>query len=74
MGSVEYIVSILNSFDANIHEMENTYEMVNKCRLPFLDVSLTRNGNNIVTTAYCKTTTNDLYLNWNSFAPTSWKG
>ena len=48
MGSVEYIVSILNSFDANIHEMENTYEMVENCYLPFLDVSLTRNANNTV--------------------------
>ena len=73
MGSVEYIVSILNSFDANIHEMENTYEMVKNCYLPFLDVSLTRNANNTVTSAYCKTTTNDLYLNWSSLAPTSWK-
>ena len=70
MGSVEYIVSILNSFDANI---QFTYEMEKKCRLPFLDVLFTRNGNNIVTTVYRKTTTNDLYLNWNSFAPTSWK-
>ena len=43
MGSVECIVSILNSFDANI---QFTYEM--KKKLPFLDV--TRNFNNIVTT------------------------
>ena len=41
--------------------------------LPFLDVLRTRNGNDIVTTVYHKTTTNDLYLNLNSFAPTSWK-
>ena len=45
MGSIEYIVSILNSFDANI---QFTYEMEKKCHLPFLDV--TRNVNNIVTT------------------------
>ena len=70
MGSVEYIVSVLNSFDANI---QFTYEMEKKCRLPFLDVLLTRNGNNIVTTVYRKTTTNGFFLNWNSFAPTSWK-
>ena len=56
MGSVEYIVSILNSFAPDIQ----------------LDVLLTTNGNNIVTTVYRKTT-NDLYLTWNSFAPTSWK-
>ena len=68
MGSVKYVVSILNSFDMNI---QFTYEMEKKCCLTFLDVLLTRNGNNIVTTIYPKTTTNDLYSNWNSFAPTS---
>ena len=47
--------------------------MEKKCCLPFLDILLTRNGNNIVTTVYHKTTSNDLYPNWNSFAPTSWK-
>ena len=70
MESAEYIVSILRSFDMNIHF---TYDMGNKCRLPFLHLLLTRNGNNIVTTVYRKTTTNDLYLNLNSFARTSWK-
>ena len=45
--------------------------MEKKCRLPFLDVLLTKNGNNIVPTVYRKT--NDFYLNWNSFAPTSGK-
>ena len=70
MGSAQYIVSILNRFETNIFF---TCQMYKKCCLPFLNVLLTRNGNNIVTTVYRKTTTNDLYLNWNSFAPTSWK-
>ena len=47
--------------------------MEKKCRLPFFDVLLARNVNNIVTTVYRKATANNLYLNWNSFAPTSWK-
>ena len=70
MGFVKYIVSILNSFGANIQftsEMEKIY------RLPFLDVLLTRYGNKIFTTVYRKTTANDLYLNWDSFVPTGWK-
>ena len=45
--------------------------MEKKCRLLFLDVLLTKTGNNIVPTVYRKT--NDFYLNWNSFAPTSGK-
>ena len=34
---------------------------------------LIKKENNIVTTVYCKATTNDIYLNWKSLAPTSWK-
>ena len=68
--SVENIFSILNSFDVDI---TFTYEMQKKCRLLFFDVLLTRNGNNIVTTVYSKTTTDDLHLNQNSFALDSWK-
>ena len=55
MGSAEYIISILN--------FQCTYEMEKKCRLPFLDVLLGRDGNNIVTTVYHKTTTSNLYIN-----------
>ena len=69
-GSVEYLVSVLNSFGANIQFIS---EIAKQCRLPFLDVFFTRNVNNIVTTVYRKTTANDLHLNWNLFAPTSWK-
>ena len=69
-GSVEYLVSVLNSFGANIQFIS---EIAKQCRLPFLDVFFTRNVNNIVATVYHKTTANDLHLNWNLFAPTSWK-
>ena len=34
---------------------------------------LIKKGNNIVTTVYRKATTNDVYLNWKSFTPTTWK-
>lgn len=54
------------NFDAN---SQFTYEMEKY----FLDVSLTRSRNSIVPTIYRITTKNDLYLNWNSFAPSSWK-
>ena len=46
-----------------------------KCKgtLPFLDVLLCRNGRELTTTVYRKKTNNDIYLNWNTFAPASWK-
>ena len=34
---------------------------------------LCRDGENIVPTVYRKVTNADVYLNWNSFAPRSWK-
>ena len=40
----------------------------------FLDVMLFRAGENIVITVYRKVTNADVYFNWNSFAPQSWKG
>ena len=42
-------------------------------KLPFLAVLLIKKGNDIVTTVYRKATTNDTYLNWKSFAPTTWE-
>ena len=61
---------ILNNFDSNITV---TYEVEKNCKLPLLDVLVIKKGNNIVTTVYPKATTNDTYLNWKSFAPTTWK-
>ena len=60
----------MNSFDENI---QFTFEAENKITLPFLDVSLCRNGAQHTTTVYRKNTNNDTYLNWNTFAPVSSK-
>ena len=70
IGSVNNILSVLNSFDMNI---EFTYETENEGKLPFLDVILIRKGNDITTTVYRKATNNDVYLDWNAFAPNTWK-
>ena len=70
IGTINYITKILNNFDPNI---KFTYEVEKECKLPFLDVLLIRKGNNIITTIYRKATTNDIYLNWNLFALTTWK-
>ena len=70
VGSVNYILSVLNSFDVNI---EFTYELEHEGKLPFLDVLLCRKGKNFYATIYRKATNNDIYLNWNAFEPISWK-
>ena len=61
---------MLNNFDLNI---TFTYEVEKVCKLSFLDVLLIKKGNNVVTTVYRKATTNDIYLKWKSFVPTTWK-
>ena len=70
IGSIKHISSLLNSFHKNI---QFTFESENKGTLPFLDVLLCRNGSELTTTVYRKKTNNDIYLNWNIFAPVSWK-
>ena len=70
IGSVEYVLSVLNSFHKNI---KFTYEEERNNILPFLDVLFIRDGEKLSPTAYRKDTHNDLYLHWNSFSPISWK-
>ena len=69
-GSAEYLLSILNSFHPNI---KFTYETEVNSKLAFLDVLLLREGQNIITTIYRKVINSDIYVNWNSFCPQSWK-
>ena len=69
-GSVNYILSVLNSFDMNI---KFTYELEHDGKLPFIDVLLCRSGKKIYTTVYRKAINNDVYLNWSVFAPISLK-
>ena len=69
-GYVGHVLVRLNSFHKNI---QFTYELENQNKLPFLDVLLIRRGNKIETTVYRKSTNNDIYLNWGSFAPVTLK-
>ena len=70
IGSIKHVLCLLNSLDGNI---QFTFESESKGALPFLDVLLCRNGRELTTTVYRKKTNNDIYLNWNAFAPVSWK-
>ena len=67
--SIAYILDHLNSFHEQI---KFTYEVEHNNKLPFLDVLLIKNANKINTTVYRKPKT-DVYLNWNTYAPTTWK-
>ena len=68
--SIEYVMSILNSFHNNI---DFTYELENNSTISFLDVLVIREKETIETTVYRKPTNNGIYLHWESFAPITWK-
>ena len=69
-GSIEYVLSVLNSFHDNI---KFTYEQENNNRLPFLDVLFIRDDEEINITVFRKDTYNDIYLHWDLFSRISWK-
>ena len=62
---------MLNAFDRNI---QFRYEVETDPKILLLDVLVIRDSNNNVnTTVYQKSTNDDIYLNWESFAPDKWK-
>ena len=64
--SIDYVLKVLNGFHRNI---QFTYEVETDSKISFLDVLVIRDSsNNINTTVYRKSTNNDIYLNWESFA------
>ena len=69
-ASIEYVVSVLETFHPNIKftcekEVNNT--------LPFLEVLFIRNSHHAHPTVYRKETNNNSYLHWHTFTPTYWK-
>ena len=66
-GSTDYVLKMLNGFHRN---MQFTYEVETDSKISFLDVLvILDSSNNINTKLYRKRSNNDIYLNWESFAP-----
>ena len=68
--TVNDILNKLNGFCQNI---QFTFELEKNSKRVFLNVLLIRNKDTIETTVYRKSTNSDIYLNWKSFSPCSWK-
>ena len=65
------IQQILNGFHEKI---KFTYENEEEEKIAFLDVSLSRDDDgNLETKVYRKATNTDIYMNWHSHAPSTWK-
>ena len=66
---VDHIHRTLNTFEPKI---QFTYEMENAGKLSFLDVTIERKDI-LETSVYRKKTNNNIYMNWFSYSPRSWK-
>ena len=64
--SIVYILDQLSNFHEQI---QFTYEVEHNNKVPFLDVLLIKNANDIHTTVSIKPTNTVIYLNWNLHAP-----
>ena len=68
------IYTIVDELNAFHHNIQFTFEKERENQLPFLDVLVNRlPDGNLSTTVYRKPTNTNLYINWNSFSPESWK-
>ena len=67
-----YVQEELNSYHQNI---QFTYELEEQGKISFLDVLVTKSANDgsLETSVYRKSTNTDVYMNWKSHAPTTWK-
>ena len=68
--AIDHVLSILNSFQENIWF---TYEQEINGKISFLDILILRNGNSFETAVHRKSSHNDMFLHWGSFAPNIWK-
>ena len=68
---VDMVKQRLNGFHKNI---KFTHESEHNDALPFLDVLIRRSQNGeLETSIYRKETNTDIYMNWYSYAPNTWK-
>ena len=68
--SVKFVLDTLNNFHKNV---KFTFEEEIVREIPFLDTLLVWNNHYIDTAVYRKKISTNIYLNWNSFGPNSWK-
>ena len=67
---IQEVKGVLNNFHPNI---KFTHEEEAENAIAFLDVKITRKNDGLVTDVYRKKTDTNIYINWKSFAPRTWK-
>ena len=69
-SEIDNIHRQLNGYNPQI---QFTYETETDRKIPFLDVMIERKDSLLETSVYRKKTNNNIYMNWNSYSPRSWK-
>ena len=65
---------VLDALNSLHNDIKFTHEMEQDRCIPFLDVWVRRQDNGSFTTSvYRKKTSSDIYINWESYAPRTWK-
>ena len=67
---VNKFLKYMNSCHPNI---QFTCQEESNNKISFLDISVTRINNKLITSLYCKKSFSDIYLNFNSFLPMDYK-
>ena len=73
LARLEYIDNILLALYSFHKNIKFTFEIEKGNTIPFLDILIIRKPGKIENTVYWKKTCTDLYMNWYSFVPKSWK-
>ena len=69
IGCQEHVFSCLNSFHNSIRF---TYKVKKQNQISFLDILIRHRRQKTETGGYRKSTNTDIYIHWNSYAPSSW--
>ena len=69
-GSMNHVLQQLNPFHPNI---QLTSGIESSGKILFIDILIIRRKSKIETTVYRKSTDTDIYINWFSFSPNTWK-
>ena len=70
-GQLDHVLNTINNFH---NDIKFTHEAEKDGSIPFLDVKVDRKSDgNFTTSIYLKKTSSNIYINWDSHAPHTWK-
>ena len=69
----DHVKKFLKYMNTRRRNIKFTFEEEQDNKISFLDISITRVGNELQTSLFCKKTSSSVYLNFNSHLPNTYK-